>query len=542
MPEDLPEGYYLDNFKYLLDFVVEKHGHLLSEPEYRYRDQFASASENAKKLYVRLTNRKGPHFRQDKINYPEINNLSAVVSELIGLSLVDSSTPTLEHAIALCDKKELSQLEAFAAWPKSCRRSEMVEQLIATGTCNPIEELDLPVIEVLGLEKLLVYRLLFFGNFHQDMTEFVLHELVSPFEAYNLSDESSAFSSRSIVDLTIELKLLSERAHEVIDTDETGDEIAALIEEMPFRPDDAMTARRFDRLLNRVARQLERLDRKEGALYVYKLTSATPSRERQARILEKLGRLMDALDLCEQIYDAPLDEEEWEFSLSFGQRLARKHQLETSLPRNDKVRPPQETIRISRVVERVELCAVQHYTDAGETCFYVENMLFRGIFGLAFWDIIFAPVPGAFFHPFQRGPSDLYTSDFVASRSGLIDRRCADLLDSDQLRQRVLYCYEGRYGVANQFVNWQYLSRELLELALAQIPAEHLCKVFDRLLIDLKNNASGLPDLIIFGESGYRLVEIKGPGDTIQKNQERWFRYFNTHGIPATLVNVEWAN
>ena len=61
------------------------------------------------------------------------------------------------------------------------------------------------------------------------------------------------------------------------------------------------------------------------------------------------------------------------------------------------------------------------------------------------------------------------------------------------------------------------------------------------MLRDLKQNCSGLPDLIIFENDAYRLLEIKGPGDKIQKNQERWFRYFARHAIPAELVNVEYA-
>ena len=40
------------------------------------------------------------------------------------------------------------------------------------------------------------------------------------------------------------------------------------------------------------------------------------------------------------------------------------------------------------------------------------------------------------------------------------------------------------------------------------------------MLADLRNNCSGFPDLILFRDGQYELVEVKGPGDRLQINQE----------------------
>ena len=48
--------------------------------------------------------------------------------------------------------------------------------------------------------------------------------------------------------------------------------------------------------------------------------------------------------------------------------------------------------------------------------FYVENSLINSVFGLFFWPVIFAEVPGAFYHAFQYRPDDLYDPDFLQSR------------------------------------------------------------------------------------------------------------------------------
>ena len=64
----------------------------------------------------------------------------------------------------------------------------------------------------------------------------------------------------------------------------------------------------------------------------------------------------------------------------------------------------------------------------------------------------------------------------------------------------------------------------------------------DKVVIsDLRNNSSGFPDLVHFpAVGGYRLIEVKGPGDSLQKNQQRWMQYFHQHGIPHQLARVTW--
>jgi len=83
----------------------------------------------------------------------------------------------------------------------------------------------------------------------------------------------------------------------------------------------------------------------------------------------------------------------------------------------------------------------------------------------------------------------------------------------------------------------------LLQLALERIEYRHWRVIFDRILLDLRNNRAGFPDLIYFpATGGYCLVEVKGPGDSLQKNQQRWMQYFSGHGIPHQLAKVAWRN
>ena len=46
---------------------------------------------------------------------------------------------------------------------------------------------------------------------------------------------------------------------------------------------------------------------------------------------------------------------------------------------------------------------------------------------MAFWDVVFAPVAGAFQHPFQLGPLDLDSPGFRAARAEAVERRLEEL-------------------------------------------------------------------------------------------------------------------
>ncbi|WP_017133853.1 VRR-NUC domain-containing protein, partial [Pseudomonas agarici] len=79
--------------------------------------------------------------------------------------------------------------------------------------------------------------------------------------------------------------------------------------------------------------------------------------------------------------------------------------------------------------------------------------------------------------------------------------------------------------------------------ALECLPAVHLKHWFERLLLDIKANRSGMPDLIQFwpARKTYRMIEVKGPGDRLQDNQLRWLEFCHQHQMPVAVCHVQWA-
>jgi len=494
-------------------------------------------------LYVRLVQRKGPLFRCDKINYSEITNLQQTMSELVEHGFLDHAhdVDTID-VLGLLTKRELLDLPEAIDLDPAQKKIQLLEYLSQV-------EIDLSGtrrVRPLLKEYLQLYKLLFFGNLHQDFTEFVLNDLgVMPFEKYPLQTGGFFFENRGLIEETLQLYALDDLSHDTVEESDAGI-MAEFVNSLPERCVNERLARRYDRIVNRVARQYERIGDLDAAMSLYIKSTLVPSRERRARILLKQERLSECLALCSDILAAPLNDQECEFAVRFVRRNRNKFPALAKLPALDtrflEYKPAlRNLLVINNPHKRIEEMTCDWFAAQGSDAIYVENSLFTGLFGLAFWDVIFAPVKGAFYHPFQRGPADLFSPEFTRLRSGLFESRFSELRNAKRLSCIIMEMFNKKYPITNQFVNWSMLNAELIERFLGVISNDSLMTVFRRLLADPRNNCSGFPDLIVFGNDGYKLVEVKGPGDRLQENQLRWLRHFSTVGIPAEVAYVSFT-
>jgi|TARA_B100002003_G_C14154257_1_gene555432 hypothetical protein len=546
VPVDLPVGYYRDNFLALLDFVREQYADILTAEETAYADRFIDLTLDAQRLYVRLVSRRGPLFRSDKLHYAEILDLPSAARELLAGNFVDHGKDEDDSVIlALLTKADLVALigdktTAIGTLP----RSDLLDR-VNTAAVDIRPQLHFEIYRPLMMEYLRLYRLLFFGNLSQDLTQFVLTDLgLLNYEKYVISADARLFKLREVVDKTLLLHELNESSHAAVEQNDRE----ALLEIVALLPDseqETTLIRRKNRILNRIGRQLERQQDYPNALLVYAQSSAPPARERSARILRKLALLPQSYALCQSIQGDPADEAELEFATRFMPGLQKKIGLEVSEGLSPVLLDDNNSLLVSLPHDeavRVEESVRTYYDNHASRCYYVENHLFLGLFGLAFWDIIFMSVKGAFFNRYQSSPTDLYTPAFQSARQTAITDRLAEMKNSDRWLDVLHETYAEKLGVANRFVHWQVLSEEILQLSLQRIPASHLAHVFERLLWDLRNNRSGFPDLVLFPDCGsYQLLEVKGPGDRLQDNQKRWIRAFERFGIPYRVVNVAWS-
>ena len=53
------------------------------------------------------------------------------------------------------------------------------------------------------------------------------------------------------------------------------------------------------------------------------------------------------------------------------------------------------------------------------------------------------------------------------------------------------------------------------------------------------NNRSGLPDLIIYNNKEYKLVEVKRQKEKIRDSQIEWLLHLKQNSLPAEIIRVK---
>lgn len=537
--------YYLHNFQRALAWVGERYADLLDDRERRFMADFAALPQASQALLVRMLMRRGPWFRASRLVYEEIPDTVDAAAPLLALGWLDADAPmTLDELFGLHTRPELDRMFAGAV-ARGARKADWLETLRATqpdaqayadwtDLADPAWRVDVADL----CERL---RLMFFGNLHQDWSEFVLADLgVFHYEAVPLDAASRAFQSRDDVDRYLALhacrRALDDVPYDLLDLDALLQAVA------DCASGNAWLEKRRAKVLLRIGQACERAQDWPAAQRVYAQCAYPGARHRRIRVHERMERFDDALALALQAQAQPESEEETQRLARMLPRLRRK--LGHGAPRGAAAAP---VVRIDLELNRpqppapVEFAARDHLHRDDSPVHYVENTLINSLFGLLCWPAVFAPLPGAFFHPFQRGPADLDSPDFHARRQALF-AECLAQLDTGQYRATIRQRYADKQGVQSPFVFWGALSDALLDQALDSLPAAHLKLFFERLLRDVKANRSGLPDLIRFcpDAPGYELIEIKGPGDKLQDNQIRWLAYCAAHGIPVRVCHVTW--
>ncbi|MCC2638678.1 MAG: hypothetical protein K0Q68_2397 [Moraxellaceae bacterium] len=542
--------YYLENFRQVLDWVGARHADLLDDQEHGLIARIEALPRPAQALLVRMVMRKGELFRQGKLVYAEIGDVASLLPLLATQELIDT-TPVLSppELFSQLRKDELLPLfgkKAEGAFKSSARKEDMLALLAERyPDARPLAQwrpgFEDTVCRLLHADVYDRLRLLYFGNLHQDWSEFVLTDLgLLKYEPVEIPADARAFQARADVDDYLQL-------HELRTRLDAGEAPLQVLADIPGECAKAHFANawleeRRSRLLFHIGQQLEREKEWSVALAAYQASSWPEARLRAIRVLEQDAQPAQALELAMTVLQSAPREEERQQLARVLPRLRRKLGLSNA---------PAETLlapeRCDLVLDfdegiSVEMQVRDHLHADAAPVFYVENALINSLFGLLCWPAIFAPVPGAFFHAFHYGPVDLHSPGFHSRREAPF-AQCLGLLDSDAYHGAILSTWRAKHGTQSPFVFWDWLNEDLLMMALACIPATHLKALFTRLLADIKNNRSGFPDLIRFwpAEERYLMLEVKGPGDRLQDNQVRWLDYCIRHGIPVAVSHVTWA-
>lgn len=193
----------------------------------------------------------------------------------------------------------------------------------------------------------------------------------------------------------------------------------------------------------------------------------------------------------------------------------------------------------------VEDFALEYYLSFKEWKFgrHCEGQPLTMIFSLLFWDILFeSSIPYAFQSPYQDCPLDFTSEFFYLNRQGSIDKRLNEIIHSDSFTQiKIEECYLKWNGFCCRGVDWSsWKMEELLEISYC-LGNEVLQMICDRFVKDYRFTHSGLPDLLLWNPETKKskLVEVKGPRDTLSEKQKIWIHFLFQKGCDVEVLRVE---
>lgn len=548
--KELPPKYYLDYFEYVLTFVKDKYSTLLKTEEWRFLRKYYCLSEDARCLFIRFSNRRGLFFRTGKIKYAEIENIPKCLAELLDQEFISELSPEKHLSVApdllqIFTKPELLKLFGDKEL-KKLNKADLVETIINEFDFDDVTEAingNFNDIIKVNLEREVAFmKFLFFGNRYLDMTEFVVRDLgLINYYRHNDDELVARFADRK----DAEDKWMISEQYEIFkqlkdsgEPKEVFDWFITLNDSLEDLSEVALPS--YERLILKIGRYLEREKHYDESLEVYRLTSAVPSRERQVRTLEKLKNTEGAMALCEEMIASSFNADEHFFATDFVARLKAKKRSRKSTTEELKAA---ELITVPfEYKNRVELGSINYFIEEkGYEATFAENHLWRGMFGLIFWDIVFDPSLVAFHHPFQRRPSDLHLPAFYEKRKMQIIEHLGSFDSIEQLLVEMGNRYEKYQGIANPFVIWMEEIWTMIRKAIEYIGLENSKKVVHEMAKNIVENSRGFPDIFVWNPKNedYEFIEIKSPTDNLSNQQLYWLRYFKEIGVNARVLRVD---
>jgi hypothetical protein len=563
---ELPPKYYLTYFQYLIDFVKKKYQHILNETEQQFLSDFEALTEDEKCLFIRFCNRTGSFFRTEKLKYVEIENIPESLNGLIDKGFVEPlSENHLTEAADVLDifsKSELIELSKMlnleTRGKSSLKKEEVLDWLLAVGNWEDmiyllnsedyanIHGLPHSLVRVLKETEVQMLKFLFFGSRHGDMTEFVTRDL--GFQSYEKFDEDKMvayFQTRQEVEDKLKVSLAREDFYLMQQAD------IEILDIYNWFMDWTATHRKelseiaiptYGTFSLRVALYLEKKKALDEALTIFRLTEESPSRERQVRILDKQKNREEAKALCELILAEPQNATEQFFAEDYLNRLEAILLKKKSKKAVTQQLHNSDSITISALWKRqVEYGVIDYYQERGMKAEFTENHLWRSLFGLLFWDIIFDTDSLAIHHPLQRSPSDLFKPTFFEKRKEKMEERLKMLEDEDATTVYMNRIFFEKFGLTNPLVEWYGGLFPLILTLLERLSPEQITLITLEMAKNLRQNLRGFPDLFMWGDGEYSFIEVKSPTDSLSNQQLFWLRFFESINVRSKVLRVEWA-
>ncbi|KKO50350.1 DNA polymerase III subunit epsilon [Arsukibacterium sp. MJ3] len=568
---ELDNGYYLQHFNELLSFVTQHYKAVLTAEATAFISDYSALSDSAQQLLVRMLNRKGLVFSDAELNYSEIGPSEPVLNQLTEAGFVAPlnaddladfwlrlTKDTLWQLLQLA-KSQFSAAEWAEHVAKlAIKKSQTKPQLLGSALKLPVNWLAL--IDTLPQRYIALQRqdtlnylyFLYFGRIEANLSLFTLRDLgirqAGQFKQQfqpRFTDLNQAQLAYQLANTKPAIIALAKQLKKQPDTAEPAlKQWLASVNAWPASADEALLLKRSERYYQ-LGKLAEQYTLPVLAMRFYQLSNGFPASERLVRLYYQQQQPDAAKVLLEQLLQDPSCDEEWLFAEDFYQRkfsngatAQRRSQL-TQLLHDAPVVGVDELY-----LGKAEQGLIAHYRQQGYTVFHGENNLWLALFGLWFWHELFEHEHSALHNPFERRPRNLASGGFYQQFSHIIEQKLQQLLEPTAARM-LLVALTSHYGKANSVFYWHTgLADQLLPL-LQYAPkstetSSALAQILRAMAEDFSRHRSGYPDLLLIKDQQLQFIEVKAPGDKIQRHQLARLLALKQAGFNARIEKLQW--
>lgn len=543
---DLPQYYYHTHFTDMLRIVKTRYERCLDQDSAAFIKDFEALPVHAQYAYVRIAGRKGRVFQIDKLSYPEINNLSGQFIRLRDAGFVTSISPEdITDYLDVLTKPDLLALmrqnlcaSAFkASWKKPLLIDAAATHIHPEILTSHAAQAGRVIVQ--GRSTPLRYLLyLYFGRIEDGLQPFTLRDLglvkAPDFKdsygpRFENADEAHAayFYACALNDFTY--------------GDDT--DVAKLIDSTESWPAPlcAVSLAGRDKLLGKLGGLSERLGDITTALSLYNLSETPQCNERTVRLRYARNEHDDRAWVktrLEGMIEDPATDDEHHFASDF---YARKFDKKRTSRVTDILRGS-DVIKIDEAYRHeAELAAARHFAAKGYDVHRTENAPWKMLFGLLFWQELYASETSVLHNSFERLPANLKSGTFYDDNHAAIEAKLAGLKDKTKTHLQILKTAARYHGTPNGIFMWRSRTLDKVKALLEAANTDALAQILRLMTKDWRNMKDGFPDLMRQRDGALSFVEIKAEGDVIRRNQLTRISQLNAAGFETSIARVDWV-
>ena len=524
----------------MLDFVDTHYAHVLLEQHIRFIRDFRALPRNAQCLYVRLVNRKGRIFARNKIRYPELGDLQPLLDVLVAGAWVGQPQDSdFEDLLGFLTRSELYRilLPRFTGMGRSLKKAQLVE--FASEHAQPRDFTTSSesgrVLVQQRSDEVRYLLFLYFGRIRDSLSQFTMRDL-GLVRTQDFKDTYEArFTDR---EEALEHYFFASRLRDLLRASAT--DTTRMSQAVQQWPDTnyAASSKLRDELALKLGRKMEKIGDHAMALSIYGAGESSECNERLVRLLLKSGERDQARAHLERCLDEPRSDEEWLVARDLYERKFQKKRTSTLT----------DMIVAADVVDidesksgSPERAVIEHFQSTGQQAYRTENLLWRTLFGLLFWNELFVGDESSLHSPFEFMPSSLINESFYPSLQERIEARLELLRDRAAVKRYLLKISTECYGTPNGVFRWRRELSEAVFALLDRADADSVAMILRQMCRNYEESRYGYPDLMVVDDEGVRFVEVKTQGDQLRRNQLVRLQQLRGAGFRADVLRVRWV-